>query len=90
MKFSLVTPQKLLAEHEATQVVLPGEEGNFGVLDGHMALIATLREDATLFVDDADGHRTYYTVSGGFADVNAEGVTVLAEQAAKEDAQATA
>ena len=81
MKFSLVTPQKLLAEQEATHVVLPGEEGDFGELDGHMALIATLREDAELFVDDAKGKRTTYTVSGGFADVNAEGVTVLAEKA---------
>lgn len=81
MKFSLVTPQELLAEQEAKHVVLPGSEGDFGVLDGHMALIATLREDAELLVEDAQGKKKTYTVSGGFADVNAEGVTVLAEKA---------
>ncbi|MFZ2619548.1 MAG: ATP synthase F1 subunit epsilon [Alphaproteobacteria bacterium] len=82
MKFDLVTPEKLFASDENVQyVACPGSEGDFGVLPGHMPFISTLRQNAPVKVTLADGTEKTFTVSGGFAEVSATGVTVLAERA---------
>lgn len=80
MKFELVTPSELVVSTEATYVQAPGTEGDFGVLDGHMPLISTLREDATVTVTDKAGKKHAYTVGKGFVDVTPTSVTVLAER----------
>ncbi len=79
MKFELVTPNKLEASFEATHVRAPGTEGDFGVLNGHMNLISTLRDGGEVEVTDEKGKVTTYIVGGGFVEVTADSVTVLAE-----------
>jgi F-type H+-transporting ATPase subunit epsilon len=77
--FELVSPEKLVFSGEVTQVDVPGAEGDFGVLAGHAPLVATLRP-GLLTVHGGDGEETY-VVLGGFAEVSAQGLTVLADGA---------
>lgn len=88
MQFELVTPAKLLASRKVDHVAVSGEEGDFGVLPGHAPFISTLKPGA-VSVDNGD-RTTVYCVGFGFADVNPEGVTILAEEAiAKSDIKVT-
>jgi F-type H+-transporting ATPase subunit epsilon len=79
-RFELVTPERMALSEDVTQVVVPGLEGEFAVLPGHAPVISALRPgviDVTL----PDARRTRLFVKGGFAEVDAEHVTVLAERA---------
>ncbi len=62
-------------------VTVPGMEGDFGVLEGHAPLMATIRDGALLIQRTAGGPTETIAVEGGFAEVNDKGLTVLAEQA---------
>ena len=77
--FDLVSPEKLAFAGEVAQVDVPGAEGDFGVLAGHAPLVAMLRP-GIVTVHDAQGARRI-VVLGGFAEVSAEGLTVLADLA---------
>jgi F-type H+-transporting ATPase subunit epsilon len=77
-KLQIVAPDRPALSAEPTTVVLPGEEGEFGVQAGHMALLASLRP-GTLRVLKEDGKELYY-VAGGFAEVDGDSLTVLAEE----------
>jgi len=77
--FDLVSPEKLLFSGEVDQVDVPGAEGDFGVLAGHAPLIATVRP-GILTVFRQGGHLRI-VVSGGFAEVNPAGLTLLADYA---------
>lgn len=79
LSFSLLTPAKQVADLAAAYVHVPGEMGDFGVLPGHMPLVSTLRAGGQVVVTLADGSKQSFTVSGGFAEVSASGVNVLAE-----------
>jgi F-type H+-transporting ATPase subunit epsilon len=77
--FELVSPERLLYSGDVTQVDVPGEEGDFGVLAGHAPYIATLKPGVlTIF---GDGAPQRIVVRGGFAEAGPESLTVLAEQA---------
>ena len=77
--FDLVSPERLLFSGAVTQVDVPGEEGDFGVLAGHAPFVATLKPGVlTIF---GDGAPRRIVVRGGFAEVGPEGLTVLAEEA---------
>jgi F-type H+-transporting ATPase subunit epsilon len=77
--FDLVAPDKLLFSGDVDQVDVPGAEGDFGVLAGHAPLVAMLRPGfLTIF---AGGAKLRMVVLGGFAEVSAEGLTVLADVA---------
>ena len=79
-KFELVTPERMLLSQDASQVVVPGLEGEFTVLPGHAPVISALRPgvvDATL----GDARNVRIFVKGGFAEIEADRVTVLAERA---------
>ena len=80
ISFELVSPEKLLLSEDVDMVVVPGAEGDFGVLSGHTPLISTVRPGviATYHGNDVD-KRIF--VAGGFAEVTAERCTVLAEEA---------
>jgi F-type H+-transporting ATPase subunit epsilon len=78
--FDLVTPDRLLLSSEVEMVVVPGAEGDFGVLPGHTPLISTLRHGTIDVHEDGKVARRLY-VGGGFAEVSEKGVTVLAEDA---------
>jgi F-type H+-transporting ATPase subunit epsilon len=77
--FDLVSPEKLLFSGDVEQVDVPGIEGDFGVLAGHAPLVTTLRP-GILTVRGASGAEKI-VVLGGFAEVSAEGLTVLADMA---------
>jgi F-type H+-transporting ATPase subunit epsilon len=79
--FDLVSPEKLLFSGDVTQVDVPGVEGDFGVLAGHAPFIATLRPGILTVYGEGEPRRI--VVFGGFAEVSAEGLTVLAEVAEK-------
>jgi F-type H+-transporting ATPase subunit epsilon len=79
-KFELVTPERMLLSEDAAQVVVPGVEGEFTVLAGHAPVVSALRPgvvDATL----SDSRTVRVFVKGGFAEVDAERLIVLAERA---------
>jgi F-type H+-transporting ATPase subunit epsilon len=81
LHFELVTPEKLLRSEEVYQVVVPGTEGDFGVLEGHAPFMSTIR-DGNLAIYRADkSEPELVPIKGGFAEVSATGLTVLAEQA---------
>jgi F-type H+-transporting ATPase subunit epsilon len=77
--FDLVSPEKLLFSGDVEQVDVPGAEGDFGVLAGHAPLVSTLRP-GILTVHGAGGEQKIM-VLGGFAEVSAQGLTVLADAA---------
>ena len=77
--FDLVSPERLLLSTEADMVTIPGADGYMGIIAGHMPLISTLR---TGLIDvRKDGQDTRYFIRGGFAEVGAKKLTVLAEEA---------
>ena len=78
--FELVSPEKLLFSGDVEQVVIPGTEGDFAVLKDHAPVISALRP-GVLSYKDAKGDKQALFVRGGFADVSAEGLIVLAELA---------
>lgn len=86
MKFELVTPEKLVLSCDAKYVQAPGVEGDFGVLVGHAPVVSTLRNGGELIVTQADDTVTSYILTGGFAEVNPQGVTILAEGIAEKAA----
>src|SRR6185437_5618381 len=79
LKFELVSPEKVVFSGEVNQVDVPGAEGDFGVLEGHAPTVATLRP-GILTVHAAGGSQRI-VVLGGFAEVSASGLTVLADVA---------
>jgi len=79
-QFDLVSPEKLLMSDPVEQVTVPGADGQFTVLKGHAPFLSTLKP-GVLDITAADGSSQRIYVRGGFADVNASGLTVLAEQA---------
>ncbi len=79
-KFELVSPERLLISADAAQVLVPGAEGDFVVLPRHAPVLSTLRP-GLLDVKLADGEERRIFVRGGFAEVDPESLTVLAEHA---------
>jgi F-type H+-transporting ATPase subunit epsilon len=81
LHFELVTPERLYRSDDVYMVVVPGSEGDFGVLEGHAPMMSTLRSDATLDIYASAGAvPEKLSIAGGFAEVNENGLTVLAEQ----------
>lgn len=81
LHFELVTPEKLLRSEEVYQVVVPGTEGDFGVLQGHTPFMSTVRDGNLAIYKTDKSEPELLPVKGGFAEVNEKGLTVLAEQA---------
>lgn len=84
VNFELVSPERLLMETEVDMVVVPGSEGDFGVLPGHTPMISTIRPGVVNIYDggtDAGSVTERIFVAGGFAEVTGERLTVLAEEA---------
>jgi F-type H+-transporting ATPase subunit epsilon len=77
--FELVSPIRLVFSGDVEQVDVPGAEGDFGVLAGHAPFVSALRP-GVLTIHESGGTKRYF-VREGFAEVNAKGLTVLAETA---------
>ena len=81
LHFELVTPDKLVMAEDVYMVVVPGTEGEFGVLAGHAPFMSTLRDGDLAVYRSAGAEPEKIPVSGGFAEVSERGLTVLAERA---------
>ena len=81
LHFELVTPEKLLRSEEVQMVVVPGTEGDFGVMEGHAPYMSTLRDGEIAIYRTWPGEPEKVAVQGGFAEVSENGLTVLAENA---------
>jgi F-type H+-transporting ATPase subunit epsilon len=77
--FDLVSPERMVFSGEVEQVDVPGVEGDFGVLAHHAPLIAMLKPGILTILGAGEAKRV--VVVGGFAEVNADGLTVLADMA---------
>ena len=78
--FELVSPDRLLMSVEADAVAMPGMEGDFGVLPGHAPVISALRAGIIEVEGAADSPDRIY-IAGGFAEISADRLVVLAEEA---------
>ena len=79
IKLEVVTPDKMVLSQDVDIVVATGTEGEFGVLHNHIPFITTLREGELRYRDSGNVH--YMAVTGGFAEVLPDKVTILAEAA---------
>jgi F-type H+-transporting ATPase subunit epsilon len=84
VQFELVTPERLLVSEMVEMVVVPGTEGNFGVLPGHAPLISTIRPGTIDIYENQAVARRIFVVSG-IAEVTPERCTVLADEALSPD-----
>ncbi len=80
VQFEIVTPSKLLVAEQADMVVVPGDDGDFGVLPGHAPLLSSVRP-GVIDVHEDGAVRTRYFIAGGFAEVDPEKCVVLADEA---------
>ncbi len=85
VSFELATPEALVASVAVDMVVVPGAEGDFGVLPGHAPFISTVRA-GVIDVYDGDKIDQRIFVANGFAEVNERGCTVLSSEAYPVDA----
>ena len=81
LHFELVTPEKLVMSEDVHMVVVPGTEGEFGVLAGHAPFMSTIRNGELAVYRTSGGDPERIAIEGGFAEVNDRGLTVLAERA---------
>ena len=81
-KFELVSPERLVLSEDVDMVVVPGGEGDFGVLKGHAPVISTLRT-GTIAIYAGGAVKDRIFVAGGFAEASADRVTVLADEAVR-------
>jgi F-type H+-transporting ATPase subunit epsilon len=84
LNLSLITPEKLLFSRSAEMVVVPGIEGEFGVLPGHISLVSVLKPGIVLIYNNATIEKKIF-VLGGFVEVTAETCSILAEEASDLD-----
>jgi F-type H+-transporting ATPase subunit epsilon len=82
LHFELVTPERLVRSEDVHMVVVPGSEGDFGVLEGHAPFMSTIRNgELAIYRAGMSGEPERIAIEGGFAEVNDRGLTVLAERA---------
>jgi F-type H+-transporting ATPase subunit epsilon len=84
VQFELVSPERLILSTEVEMVVVPGTEGNFGVLPGHAPLISTIRP-GTIDIYEGGAITERIFIVGGIAEVTPERCTVLADEAMAPD-----
>jgi F-type H+-transporting ATPase subunit epsilon len=80
LHFELVSPERLLLSEEVASVTIPGTEGDMGILPNHAPVLSTLRPGIVVVTRES-GEADQIFVRGGFAEVNPQGLTVLAETA---------
>jgi F-type H+-transporting ATPase subunit epsilon len=84
IQFELVSPERLIVSTEVEMVVVPGTEGNFGVLPGHAPLISTIRP-GTIDIYEGGAITERIFIVGGIAEVTPQRCTVLADEAMAPD-----
>ncbi len=81
LHFELVTPDRLVMSDDVYMVVIPGTEGESGVMGGHAPYMTVLKNGEIAVYRAAGGQPERISVTGGFAEVSDKGLTVLAESA---------
>ena len=81
LKFELVTPDRLVMSDNVYMVVVPGTEGQSGIMAGHAPYMTTLKNGELAVYRTQSGQPERINVTGGFAEVSEKGLTVLAESA---------
>jgi F-type H+-transporting ATPase subunit epsilon len=82
LHFELVTPEMLVLSEDVHMVVVPGTEGQSGIMAGHAPYMTVLKDgDEVAVYRTAGGQPERIPVSGGFAEMGAGGLTILAEKA---------
>ena len=79
LHFELVTPARHVRSDDVHMVVVPGAEGEFGVLEGHAPFMSTIKDGAVQVYKTEGAAPESIEVRGGFAEVSEKGLTVLAE-----------
>ena len=80
LELELVSPESLLLSRPVEMVIVPGAEGDFGVLSGHAPLISNIRPGALVVFEGGNVAERFF-FAGGFAEVTTERCTILAEGA---------
>ena len=81
LHFELVTPDRMVSSGDVYMVVVPGTEGESGIMAGHAPYMTTLKNGDVAVYRSAGGQPERIPVTGGFAEVSDRGLTVLAESA---------
>ena len=79
ISFDLVSPENLIFNDEVGMIIVPGKDGDFGVLPGHSKVMSSLRPGRVMVYSEDKNLLKAFFVSGGFAEVNPEKCIVLAE-----------
>jgi F-type H+-transporting ATPase subunit epsilon len=80
LHFELVSPERLLRSGPVHMVVVPGTEGDFGVLSGHAPMMTSIRPGEIAIYTSAGAQPERVRIEGGFAEVSEKGLTILAEK----------
>ena len=83
LHFELVTPDRLVLSEDVHMVVVPGTEGDFGVMAGHAPYMSMLKDGDVSVYRTSGAQPEKIAVSGGFAEVGDKGLTILAESASQ-------
>jgi F-type H+-transporting ATPase subunit epsilon len=81
LHFELVTPDRLVVSEDVYMVVVPGTEGDSGIMAGHAPYMTTLKNGEIALYRTAGSQPERIPVTGGFAEVSDKGLTILAESA---------
>ena len=79
ISFDLVSPENLIFNDEVGMIIVPGKDGDFGVLPGHSKVMSSLRPGRVMIYGEDKNLLKSFFVSGGFTEVNPEKCIVLAE-----------
>ena len=82
LHFELVTPARLVRSDDVYMIVVPGSEGEFGVLEGHAPFMSTIADGSLKVYKTENATPEEIRIQGGFAEVSANGLTGLAEHVA--------
>jgi F-type H+-transporting ATPase subunit epsilon len=88
LHFELVTPDRLVMSDDVYMVVVPGSEGESGIMAGHAPYMTTLRDGEVAVYRSQGAQPERIPVTGGFAEVSDQGLTILAESAGASSATA--
>ncbi len=87
LRLEIVSPERLLMDAQAAMVVVPGTDGDFGVLPNHAPMMSTIRPGVIdVVASDGDDAQRFF-VKGGLAQISPEGLTILAEEVLSLDEQ---
>ncbi len=80
IEFDLVSPEKLIFSDEVGMIIVPGKEGDIGILPGHSKLLSSLRPGRVMVYGESKNLLKSFFVSAGFVEINPEKCIVLAEE----------